>query len=58
MKKYNRGDVVKIVGTMYGDANTTNAQAININAEILKQVLDRLDILEVGIEARRDQKSS
>ena len=50
-KDYNRANVAHINGTIRGHDNIIEAQAININADILKNVLDRLDILETGIKA-------
>ena len=45
-KKFKRGDVAEISGTMYGQANIINARAINHNAGVLMQALDRLEVLE------------
>ena len=52
MKQYDSRDVVKIYGSIWNDNTRTVANALNINADILKQVIDRLDILEVGIDAK------
>lgn len=48
--KYDRTDVASLYGTMDNEAIWMAAQAINENAEILKNVLDRVEALEAREE--------
>ena len=56
-KRYDSRDVVTISGTIWNDNTRTVAEATNINAQILKQVIDRLDLIETWCvsKAREDE---
>ena len=49
-KKYSKDDVVTISGTIWNDNTRTVANAVNINADILKNVLSRLEELEQKVK--------
>ncbi len=52
MNKYNRRHVLTVNRPYTDSGSATLANVVNVNAEILKEVLDRLDILEVGTKYR------
>ena len=47
--KTNSNDVVTISGSIWNDNTRTAANAVNINAQILKDALDRIAALEKHI---------
>ena len=55
MKKYKSKNVCHIEGCMNGYANIANARAINANAKILENVLDRLEVLEEKLRESEKQ---
>jgi hypothetical protein len=55
-KNYRSGNVATIEGCIWNDSTRTVARAVNINADILKNALDRIAELEKQIEFQEEEQ--